>query len=99
MEYKEETKPHKSRQKLTREDFKKDVKEAVEEKMEPPKAKKPKKKVTKGKYSDWKVAELRRHVNEKKKALLVKAGFVDGKVPRSRDGLITLCRRLKRKRW
>ena len=99
MDYQEE-KQSKKRKKLTREDFKKDVKEATMEAVEEKTKMKPKKKApNKGKYSDWKVAELRRHVNEKKKALLTKAGFPEGKVPRSKAGLITLCRRLKRKRW
>ena len=99
MEYKEEA-PKKK--KLTREDFKKDVKdatmEAVAEKSKT-KRKPAMKAPNKGKYSDWKVSELRRHVNEKRTALLKKAGFPDGKVPRSKAQLITLCRRLKRKRW
>ena len=99
MEYKEEA-PKKK--KLTRQDFKADVKEAT---MEAAKESKKTKKApamkapNKGKYSDWKVSELRRHVNEKKTALLKKAGFPNGKVPRSKSELITLCRRLKRKRW
>ena len=99
MKYEEETAPKK---KLTREDFKKDVKDATIAAQEETKTTKPKKKAklpNKDKYSDWKVGELRRHVNEKKTALLKKAGFPDGKVPRSKAGLITLCRRLKRKRW
>jgi hypothetical protein len=100
MDYQQENQDKK--RKLTRDDFKKDVKDATIEATEETKktkTKKKKKAPNKGKYSDWKVGELRRHVNEKKKALLTKAGFPEGKVPRSKAGLITLCRRLKRKRW
>ena len=98
MDYQEE-KP--KQKKLTREDFKKDVKEASMSaiKESKPKAKAKMKMPNKGKYSDWKVSELRRHVNEKKTALLKKAGFPEGRVPKSKAGLIALCRRLKRKRW
>ena len=99
MDYQEEKKFKKN--KLTRKDFKQDVKEAtMEANLETDKKQKPKQKApSKGKYSDWKVSELRRHVNEKKRALLTKAGFPNGQVPRSKAQLITLCRRLKRKLW
>ena len=85
----------------TRKDFKEDVKEAVEPVVKD--AKKPKKKAKKGygksSYKDMTAAELRKFINDKKKALLVKSGFPDGKVPRSKEAMINLCVKLKRKRW
>ena len=85
----------------TRKEFKEDVKEAVEPVVK--KAKKPKKKAKKGygksSYKDMTAAELRKFINDKKKALLVKSGFPDGKVPRSKEAMINLCVKLKRKRW
>ena len=85
----------------TRKEFKEDVKEAVEPVVNA--AKKTKKKVKKGygksSYKNMTAAELRKLINEKKKALLVKSGFPDGKVPRSKEAMINLCVKLKRKRW
>ena len=84
---------------LTREDFKKDLEEAVRSANKKPK-KKPKKSYgAKGSYAGWTVAQLRSHINEKKKALLTKNGFPDGKNPRSKEGMIALCKKLKRKRF
>ena len=88
--------------KLTREDFKRDVAEAVKKGIAKPKAKRaPKASKYKkgGSYENMSVAELRRFINEKKKKLLVKSGFPDGGVPRSKAGMIALCKALKRKRW
>ena len=64
---------------------------------EPKKAKR--KYVRGGEYADWKVADLRRFLNEKKHKYLVKGGFPDGKLPRSRPEMIKLCKKLKRKKW
>ena len=91
-----------TKRKLTREDFKKDVAEAVRKGIAK-KTKKPKQ-IYKGKkgasgLASWSVAELRRLLNQKKKNLLVKSGFPDGKLPRSKVGMIALCKKLKRKRW
>ena len=64
---------------------------------EPKKAKR--KYVRGGEYADWKVSDLRRFLNEKKHKYLVKGGFPDGKLPRSRPEMIKLCKKLKRKKW
>ena len=86
----------------TRKEFKEDVKEAVEPVVKDA-AKKSKKKVKKGygksSYKNMTVGELRKLINEKKKSLLIKSGFPDGKVPRSKEAMINLCVKLKRKRW
>jgi len=101
MNYKakdEEEKEVGKKKKLTREDFKKDVTDAVKKGM-----KKPKKRSTRTSgrtvYSGMKVSELRSHLNLKKNTLLKKAGFPDGKLPRSKEAMIALCKKLKRKRW
>jgi len=86
----------------TRKEFKEDVKEAVEPVVKDA-AKKTKMKMKKGygksSYKNMTAAELRKLINEKKKSLLVKSGFPDGKVPRSKEAMINLCVKLKRKRW
>ena len=91
------------KKKLTREDFKKDVSDAVKKGLEKDKAKSTKrgkgsgmKKTT---YDTMKVSELRSLLNQKKTALLKKSGFPDGKLPRSKTAMIALCKKLKRKRW
>jgi hypothetical protein len=85
------------KKKLTREDFKKDVQEAVKKGM------KPKKRSTRTSgrtvYTGMKVSELRSLLNQKKNSLLKKAGFPDGKLPRSKTAMVALCKKLKRKRW
>ena len=93
-----------SKQRLTRDDFKKDLVEAVQEgtkKMKiPKKKKKDLPKATKnGSYAGWNVAELRKFLNDKKTNLLKKSGFPDGRLPRSKASMIALCKKLKRKRW
>jgi len=90
----------KQEKKSGREEFKKDVAEAVARgvKAKAPKAK-ARKKYAKGEYSGMSVAELRKLLNQKKHNLLKKAGFPDGKLPRSKVGMIALCKKLKRKRW
>ena len=88
--------------KLTREDFKKDVAEAVKKGIAKPKKKRaPKASKYKkgGSYENMSVSDLRRFINEKKKKLLVKSGFPDGRVPRSKAAMVALCKALKRKRW
>jgi len=92
--------PKENKKKLTREDFKKDIEESVKKGLKGAKKKK-KPKAYKGaaKLESWKVSELRKLLNDKKRNLLVKSGFVDGKLPRSKAGMIALCKKLKRKRW
>jgi hypothetical protein len=95
-----------------REEFKKDVAEAVTKGVKGAKGKKPKGAKGKrrstatpaydtkrGALDTWSVAELRKLLNGKKHNLLTKAGFPDGKLPRSKVGMIALCKKLKRKRW
>jgi hypothetical protein len=92
-----------------REEFKKDVAEAVSKgvakgKRTPAgrkvaKGAKGYRKGAKGGLDSWSVAELRKLINGKKHNLLTKAGFPDGKLPRSKVGMIALCKKLKRKRW
>ena len=108
MDYKEEDKEDKKYKKgytknsngngkppFGRKEFKKDVTEAVVE------AKKPKEQKKKGRssYASWSAAKLRTFIKEKRKALLVKSGFPDGGIPRSKEAMILLCNKLKRKRW
>ena len=106
MQYEEEQKERKGKyhsaagkkKKLTREDFKKDLTDAVKEGLKAKKGK-AKKAGGKGYYEGMKVSELRALLNQKKNALLTKAGFPQGKLPRSRTDMIALCKKLKRKRW
>jgi len=111
MDYQEEDKEDKKYKKsYGRKDFKKDVAEAV--KPELAKAMKGKKKGgahaapaktmpkgTRSSYAKMKVSELRKLLNDKKKSLLVKSGFPGGTIPRSKEAMISLCIKLKRKRW
>ena len=85
--------------KLTREDFKKDVEDAVKKATSAPKKGTAKTAKKKGAYANMSVSELRKFLNEKKNRLLVKSGFPDGKLPRSKVAMIALCKKLKRKRW
>ena len=99
MEYNNSAKKEK---KLTREDFKKDLVDAVKKAI--PKKKDKVRQYMKGHkgsggLNSWSVAELRKLLNQKKRNLLVKSGFPDGKLPRSKVGMIALCKKLKRKRW
>ena len=83
-----------------REDSKKDVTDAVKKAI--PKKEKTKantKKTKGGPYANMSVAELRKFLNDKKHRLLMKSGFPDGKLPRSKVAMIALCKKLKRKRW
>ena len=88
----------------TRKEFKKDVGEAVVEaqtkKKPKPTVTKPKRKYTKkNQYANMIAAELRKLLQSKKMNLLKKSGFPDGKIPRGKDAMISLCTKLKRKRW
>lgn len=111
MDYKEEDKEDKKYKKsYGRKEFKKDVAEAVKPEFEkfkkkkgadsaPVKKSRGSKKGGKSAYAGWSVAALRKHLNDKKKALLVKSGFPEGTIPKSKDAMIKLCVKLKRKRW
>lgn len=101
MDYKKEDNEDKRYKKqYGRKEFQKDVAEAVEPIVNK-KQKQPKKKQSRGRkaYEGMSAAALRKLLNEKKKALLVKSGFPDGKIPRGKDDMISLCVKLKRKRW
>ena len=92
----------KKKKQNSREDFKKDLADAVKKAI--PKKKDKVKQYIKGHkgnggLNSWSVAELRKLLNQKKRNLLVKSGFPDGKLPRSKVGMIALCKKLKRKRW
>jgi hypothetical protein len=94
----------KEEKKSGREEFKKDLAEAIQKgtRKGQGKKKKPATYAKKGKkegLNSWSVAELRKLLNQKKHNLLMKAGFPDGKLPRSKVGMIALCKKLKRKRW
>ena len=103
MDYKEEDKEDKKYKGkgYGKKEFKKDVQEAVEPLMKSkmkPKAKK-KYPTKRSEYSKMSAAELRKLLSEKKKALLVKSGFPNGALPRGKEAMISLCMKLKRKRW
>ena len=96
--------PKKRKKRGTREEFVEDVAEAVRKGTKAAKQpmNKPKKYGGKKKgagYDSMSVAELRKLLNEKKRNLLVKSGFPDGKLPRSKAAMIQLCKKFKRKRW
>ena len=101
MQYKEEEHDHKKKKKLTREDFKKDVADAVKEGLKKPKKKRAARASKYGDkgYANMSVAELRKFLNDKKRNLLIKSGFPNGALPRSKTDMIALCKALKRKRW
>ena len=95
----------KQEKKSGREEFKKDLAEAIQKgtrkggKKKKPKQSSYAKTGKKEGLNSWSVAELRKLLNQKKHNLLMKAGFPDGKLPRSKVGMIALCKKLKRKRW
>ena len=102
MNYTEEDREDKKYKKgYSKKEFKKDVQEAVEPVMKKMgKKKKPVMKMSgKGAYSKMSAGELRKFLQQKKNALLTKSGFPDGKIPKGRDAMIALCKKLKRKRW
>ena len=102
MNYTEEDKEDKKYKKgYSKKEFKKDVQEAVEPVMKKMGKKKMKKPVAKkgGAYSNMSAGELRRFLRQKKNALLTKSGFPEGKIPKGRDAMVALCKKLKRKRW
>ena len=100
MNYTDEDREDKKYKKgYSKKEVKKDVQEAVEPLMKG-KAKAKKKYPTKrSEYSKMSAAELRKLLSEKKKALLIKSGFPGGSLPRGKEAMISLCMRLKRKRW
>ena len=109
MDYKEEAEEDKKYKKgYSKKEFKKDVAEAVEPVVMKGRKKKPKKSSMKpsavyptkrSTYAKMSATELRKLLNTKKKALLKKAGFPEGGIPRSKETMVTLCMRLKRKKW
>ena len=112
MDYTAEDKEDKKYKKsYGRKEFRKDVAEAVKPELEnlkkaktmkaKPKAqsKVVKKRRQSNVYAGWGVTQLRKHLNDKKKALLIKSGFPGGTIPRSKQEMINLCKKLKRKRW
>ena len=102
MDYKEEEKEDKKYKKgYGRKEFKKDVADAVKPVVAEakPKKKKVKPPTRRSAYAKMSAAELRKFIRGKKKALLVKSGFPEGGIPRSKDAMISLCMKLKRKRW
>ena len=107
MNYGEEDKEDKKYKKgYGRKEFKKDVAEAVEPvvkaKMKGMKKKEGppmKKKYSKSAYAKMSTKELRKLLTDKKKALLKKSGFPESGLPRSKEEMINLCIKLKRKKW
>lgn len=107
MNYEDEDKEDKKYKKgYGRKDFKKDVAEAVQPVVEKINKKRGKKKMeatkyptTRKAYAKMSAAALRKLLVEKKKKLLVKSGFPEGGIPRSKAEMINLCIKLKRKRW
>ena len=115
MEYKEEDREDKKYKRgYNKKEFKKDVAEAVEPVVMKGKKKKPKRgakrleakmkpstvyPTKRSAYAKMSATELRKLLNTKKKALLKKAGFPEGGIPRSKEAMVTLCMRLKRKKW
>ena len=100
MDYKDkEEETSGKKKKLTREDFKNDVADAVKKGLKKPPPKPKSKRGKKGMYVSMSVAELRKLLTDKRKALLTKAGFPDGSMPRSKAAMIALCKKFKRKRW
>ena len=107
MDYGEEDKEDKKYKKgYGRKEFKKDVADAVEpvmkSKMKGMKKKSSSamnKKYSKSMYAKMSTKELRKLLTDKKKALLKKSGFPESGLPRSKEEMINLCIKLKRKRW
>ncbi|MCH2064861.1 MAG: hypothetical protein MK194_14195 [Roseibacillus sp.] len=102
MNYQEEDKEDKKYKKgYGRKEFQKDVAEAVKPVVQETKTAKKKKKAPtrRSAYAKMSAAELRKFIREKKKALLIKSGFPEGGIPRSKAAMISLCMKLKRKRW
>ena len=106
MNYNEEDKEDKKYKKgYGRKEFKKDVAEAVKP-VVAAQGKKEKKKASvmsyptkRSEYSKMSATALRKLLVDKKKKLLMKSGFPEGGIPRSKSEMINLCMKLKRKRW
>ena len=114
MNYTEEDREDKRYKKgYGKKEFKQDVQEAVKPLMKKRKtggkmkanlaeampAKKAKYPTKRSEYAKMSAAELRKLLSEKKKKLLIKSGFPDGSLPRGKEAMISLCMKLKRKRW
>ena len=107
MNYDEEDKEDKKYKKgYGRKEFKKDVAEAVKPVMVAVQGKQRKKKpaaashpTKRSEYSKMSASALRKLLVDKKKKLLIKSGFPEGGIPRSKSEMINLCMKLKRKRW
>ena len=109
MDYEEEEKEDKKYKKgYGRKEFKKDVADAVRPVVGKGKKKKKAsamlpeqaiKKKSRGAYSKMSTKQLRKLLTDKKKALLKKSGFPESGLPRSKDEMVSLCMKLKRKRW
>ena len=111
MNYTEEDKEDKRYKKgYGKKEFKQDVQEAVKPLMkrsgkmkknlaEAMPGKKKMYPTKRSEYAKMSAAELRKLLSEKKKKLLIKSGFPDGSLPRGKEAMISLCMKLKRKRW
>lgn len=100
MQHSEEPERGPGKKKLTREDFKQDLVDAIKKGTKKPKRKRARRRTKQtAAYAKMSVTELRSFLNAKKKNLLVKSGFPNGALPRSKAGMIQLCKALKRKRW
>ena len=104
MNYDEEEREDKKYKKgYGRKEFKKDVAEAVTESKKKKKSamlpQKAIKKKSRSAYAKMSTKELRKLLTDKKKALLKKSGFPESGLPRSKEEMISLCMKLKRKRW
>ena len=106
MNYGEEDKEDKKYKKgYGRKEFKKDVADAVEPVMKAKmkgmkkKSSSAMKKYSKSSYAKMSTKDLRKLLTDKKKALLKKSGFPESGLPRSKEEMINLCIKLKRKRW
>ena len=103
MNYNDEEKEDRKYKKgYSKKEFKKDVAEAVKPVVEKATKKKKAEKAyptKRSEYAKMSAAALRKLLVEKKKKLLVKSGFPEGGIPRSKNEMISLCMRLKRKRW
>ena len=114
MNYKAEDEEDKKYKKgYDRKEFKKDVADDVEpmlkkgkkarKKKVPPQFANieavPVKKKSRSAHAKMSTKELRKILTDKKKALLKKSGFPESGLPRSKEEMINLCVKLKRKRW
>ena len=87
MEYEQEKK-----KKPTREDFKKDVTEAIKDAK--PKRKKRARKPKKSRYDDLSSKEMYQLVKQKRDMILQKKG-IPVKIPRGKKALVEICKKIK----